>query len=394
MWDGGYRSMSLRAGLSRFLPAILRVFPTAARLRACRHPPVPMSAGRNNPPPPSPVMVIHGPGVFDCGDAAWLLERIAPCRTIVAGVMARTAAEESGLPVEFDGRPPGRVILDCAGAVFLANRGKTPYSGRVFGEIVASRLGSRGLVHVECSDKRVYCWNGGDLSLAATLAAMTGYTLREMTTAVRSVHHSRLIRGCIPGEPVYVNGIVIGRATAETVVLRSGRDGILPVSGLEPKPHGMEKLRQAGSIDISTAWCKSGTVRSAAASSRDRAQRRGRVAVIDHCGHEIYRRLDEGCCGVLAIGDDTTAVCGHICLHRGIPVLGITDQDADTIIPRGFAPGSLVLDTRPARDDDTGREIAGTVPEGDVVWEDWVREVLDRYAGRVAVVLDLREPAR
>jgi len=33
-----------------------------------------------------------------------------------------------------------------------------------------------------------------------------------------------------------------------------------------------------------------------------------------------------------------------------------------------------------------------TVPEGQVVWDDWVKEILDRYAGRVTVALDLREP--
>ena len=49
----------------------------------------------------------------------------------------------------------------------------------------------------------------------------------------------------------------------------------------------------------------------------------GRVLVIDHCGHEIYARMPDDCCGVLAIGDDTTAVCGHICAHRGIPCLGL-----------------------------------------------------------------------
>jgi hypothetical protein len=62
-------------------------------------------------------MVIHGPEVFDHGDAAWLLERLSFGRAIVAGVMARTAAEESGLPVEFDGRPPSRVIREIEGPV-------------------------------------------------------------------------------------------------------------------------------------------------------------------------------------------------------------------------------------------------------------------------------------
>ena len=48
--------------------------------------------------------------------------------------------------------------------------------------------------------------------------------------------------GCIPGEAVYVNGIVIGRATEDVVVLRSREGMVEPCSGLEPKPHGLEKL--------------------------------------------------------------------------------------------------------------------------------------------------------
>ncbi len=340
---------------------------------------------RYNPP----VMVIHGPEIFDHGDAAWLLERLVPSRTIVAGVMARTAAEESGLPVEFDGRPPSSVIRDANGPVCLANRGKTPHSGRIFGEIVASRLGSLGLVHIECSDARIYCWNGGDLALAADLAARTGFALEEAASAATPSPLTRRIRGCIPGEPVYVNGIIIGRATADVVVLASGREGIEPVSGLLPKPHGLEKL--SGGIDIGSAWCKSGAVRSAAARRTRRAVRCGRILVIDHCGHEIYAQMGGGCCGVLAIGDDTTAVCGHICSHRGIPVLGITDHDADSILPSSFAPGSVVLDTRPARDDDIGREVAGMVPEDPVCWDDWIRHVLAGTAGRVSIVLDVRE---
>jgi hypothetical protein len=349
------------------------------------------SISQNNSRHHPAVMVIHGPEAFDHGDAAWLMERISPRRSIVAGVMARTAAEESGLPVEFDSRPPSLVIRDTEGPVFLANRGKTPHSGRIFGDIVASRLKSRGLVHVECSDARVWCWNGGDMALATDLATRTGFAVEEAASTVRLPEHTRQIRGCIPGEPVYVNGIVIGRATSDVVVLRDVREGVEPVSGLQPKLHGLEKLQRAGDIDISSAWCKSGAVRSAAARHGGRTGRNGRVMVIDHCGHEIYARIGTGCCGVLAIGDDTTAVCGHICSHRGIPVLGITDNDADAILPSSFAPGSLVLDTRPGRDDDIGREVAGMVPLSPVCWDDWVQEVLACLGGRVSIALDLRE---
>lgn len=336
-------------------------------------------------------MVVHGPEAFDHGDVAWLLERVCPRQVIVAGVMARTAAEESGLEVVFDGRPPSRIIADLDGQVFLCNRGKTPLSGRVFGGIVASRLDGRGLVHVEFSSSIIYFWNGGDALLAQGLAGLIGFSLEDAISMVGQRDDQRSIRGCIPGEPVYVNGIVVGRATADVVILRITGGRIEAVSGLDPKPHGMEKLLRTGVPDISTAWCKSGAVRSREPAGGCRTGRHGRILVIDHCGHEIYQRLDADCCGVLAIGDDTTAVCGHICMHRGIPVLGITDNDRDAILPSAFAAGSLIFDTRPERDDDVGAEIAASVPDGPVCWDNWVEEIRDRYSGRTTVVLDLRE---
>ena len=348
-----------------------------------------------NKPRRSPaVMVVHGPEAFDHGDVAWLLDRIAPLRVIVAGVMARTAAEESGLDVEYDSRPPSRVIREIEGPVFLANRGKTAESGKVFGNIIASRLPGRGLVHAECSSGTVYTWDNGDALLAMGLAGLTGFSSEDRKSVPDPEDGTRLIRGCVPGEPVYVNGIVIGRALADVVAIQSDGKGIRPVSGLDPKPHGLEKLARAGTIDPATAWCKSGSVRSSAAKSGGLAPGQGRIVVIDHCGHTMYQKLGDDCCGVLAIGDDTTAVCGHICLHRGIPVLGITDQDYDTVLPSAFAPGSLIIDTRPERDDDVGVRVAAMVPEGPVLWHEWVQEVVSRLGDRATVTLDLRGEPR
>ena len=73
--------------------------------------------------PDSAVMVVHGPELFDQGDVAWLMDILSPKRIVVAGVMARTAAEESGLRVEFNAQPPSRVIRSLDDPVFLANRG-------------------------------------------------------------------------------------------------------------------------------------------------------------------------------------------------------------------------------------------------------------------------------
>jgi hypothetical protein len=337
------------------------------------------------------VMVVHGPEIFDHGDVSWLMEVVLPKRVIVAGVMARTAAEESGLPVEFKAQPPSRVIYGLDGLVFLANRGKTAKTGEIFGNIVASRLGESGLVHVECSSRTIYCWNNGNKELAEILAYMTGFEEKSLQSTDHRQKNVREIKGCISGEAVYVNGIVIGRATAEVVVLRSNGSIIEPIFGLEPKLHGLEKVSLGRDFDISTAWCKSGPIRSTAPRMRSRVPSKGRVLVIDHCGHEIYAKIPEDCCGVLAIGDDTTGVCGHICSHRGIPVLGIVDGDRDTIVPSAFAPGSVVLEMQTERDDDAGKEVARKVPSVPIVWDEWVDEIIEYLDSRVRIIIDLRE---
>lgn len=337
------------------------------------------------------VLVVHGPEIFDSGEVAWLLTIINPSRTIVAGVMARTAAEESGLPVEFDGSPPSRIIRELAGPVVLANRAKTPESGRVFGNIIASRLPETGLVQVECSDRTVIVWDAGDRRLASHISHLTGYPTVALSSSRDPEDGLRRIRGCVPGEPVYVNGIIIGQATADTVVIRGRGTGIEAVSGLIPKDHGLEKLSGRGVADLTLAWCKSGQVRSAPAGTGRQKTSAGLIVVIDHCGHEIYRKITPDCCGVLAIGDDTTAVCGHICAHRGIPVLGIVDGDRDTIVPAAFAPGSVVLMAVGERDDDLGKEVARMAGDLPVAWDDWVVSVLGALGTRVRVAVDMRE---
>ncbi|SDJ89949.1 DUF2117 domain-containing protein [Methanoculleus thermophilus] len=342
-----------------------------------------------NPSMADLVMVVHGPEAFDAGDVERLNGLLSPRQVLVAGIMARTAAEESGLPATCTDERPSVVLGALSGPACMVNRGKTPESGRIFGELVAGRLA--GLIHVECSDSTVYCWDNADERLAAAIAERTGYALVHATSTRTRREGVREIRGCIPGEAVFVNGIVIGTATEETVVLASEDGTIWVVSGLDPKPHGFEKLLRAGLPDLQTAWCKSGPVRRRAPGPGERAPRSGRVVVIDHCGHTLYRELEGEVCGVLSIGDDTTAVCGHICSHAGIPIFGVVDGDADAIIEPGYAQGSVVVEVVSGRDDDIGREIAAARSLQATCWEDWVEETLRALAGRVRVVLDLRE---
>ena len=50
-------------------------------------------------PATDPIMVVHGPEAFDAGDVGRLIALLSPRRVLVAGGLARTAAEESGLSV-------------------------------------------------------------------------------------------------------------------------------------------------------------------------------------------------------------------------------------------------------------------------------------------------------
>lgn len=334
-------------------------------------------------------MVVHGPEPFDCGDVGRLLSSLGKMRIVVAGVMGRTAAEESGLPCECCGVPPSQVLGRIDGPAFLLNRGKTPESGRIFGGIVAGRLG-RGLVHVECTPGTIICWNGGDTVLAAHLAAALGYTVEKDRSAPLDGGQVREIRGCIPGEPVFVNGTVIGQATAGTVVLRERGGTVETVSGLRVKPHGLEKLARSGPVSLARAWCKSGQIRQRPPTQGGKAPDRGRVVVLDHCGHHFYDLLTPDTCGILAIGDDTTTVAGHIASHLGIPVLGVTDGDRDGVVGGTFPAGSVVLAVTTGRDDEVGREIAGTVQDGDTRWSEWVARALRIVEGRARIVLDQR----
>jgi hypothetical protein len=329
------------------------------------------------------ILVIHGPEIFDSGEVNRLLDQLRPDRVIVAGVMARTAAEESGICCEFIGIPPSMVIRELDGAVVLVNHGKTPESGRIFGEIVASRLYPEPLCQLEASSRTLYVWNREADDIIRGIAALTGYATESASSGKRGGGRMRTIRGCLAGEAVYVNGTVIGTATDTEVVVRADSGRLVAVSGLRPKAHGLEKLQQTGFSDLSAVWCKSGVIRVGVPGSVGRKKDWGKVLFIDHCGHDLYRNITPGTCGIVSVGDDTTAVCGHIASHLGIPVFGIVDGDEDNIVQGSFVEGSVIALALSERDDDIGAEIRERIPEHEVDWDAFVKELAGYLSGRV-----------
>lgn len=329
------------------------------------------------------ILVLHGPEVFDSGEVYRLLDQVQPDRIIVAGVMARTAAEESGICCEFISVPPSMVIRELHGNVVLVNHGKTPESGRIFGEIVASRLCPRGLLHLEASNRTLYVWNHGVDDTVREIAELTGYAIEPASVKRMEEGAVRTIRGCKKGEAVYVNGTVIGTATGTEVVVRSDSGRLVPVTGLRPKAHGLEKLHHIRFSDLSRVWCKSGVIRVAVPGPASRKRDRGKVLFIDHCGHDLYRKITPETCGIVSIGDDTTAVCGHVASHLGIPVFGIVDGDGDNIVQGCFVEGSVIARALTERDDDIGAEVSERIPEHAVDWDCFVKELAEYLSGRV-----------
>jgi len=327
-------------------------------------------------------LVLHGPEVIDSGEAVRLVAALRPARVVVAGVMARCAAEEHGLLSCWTGERPSAVLgADPAGV--LANRGRSPHSGRVFGEGVASRL-RRPLVQLECADATAIGWNGAN---AEPFADLLGWEVEARAAVLPApTGNHRLIRGCHPGDPVLVDGLVVGRATADEVLLISDGERIVAERGCALKEHGVEKLRRRGPISLPGAWCTAGPLRRSRPGTSPRRSATGRILVLDHDAVGLYRDLAVDHCGLLAIGDDTTAVALHLGAHLGLPVLGIIDGDGDGLINGKGAPGSLVLQAVAGRDDDLGRELADGWDDRIVEWEAFVARVLCILQGRVRVV--------
>nr|WP_281268011.1 DUF2117 domain-containing protein [Methanospirillum stamsii] len=331
--------------------------------------------------------MFHGADVFDQGDAARLISLICPQLSLVAGIMARTAADESGLLVTYDGRRPSEILAEYPeDNAILVHRAKTDASAHRFGSLIHSHLKDRGLILIDPGTGKILIWGTVDSSLCLWLSEITGYQICSGDSHPDNPPDTRCIGGCLPGEPVFVNGIIIGYATGDEALITIKDGALHAVSGIKLKDHGVEKLMRFGCPDIQKAWCKSGNIRLSQPKKSDRISKTGRIAVIDHSAMACYGAFDPDICGILTIGDDTTSICGHIGCFRGIPILGITDGDIDGIVPEGYAPGSVVLEAVSERDDDLGIEIAGKVPNYPVVFDEWVEKIIEELGSRVRIV--------
>lgn len=165
----------------------------------------------------------------------------------------------------------------------------------------------------------------------------------------------RMLSGVRPGENVWMNGHVIGRAESSEVILRQSPDGSLVAEGMRTKPTGIERL---GRFDLRTAIIRSGQVRRTRAEPRSLASKGTAVCLIDHCAEESLFRCRDAAY-VVTVGDDTSKIASALLYRLGVPVIAITDGDEDGIsFEELLFPGSYYFRLAPGNDDQVGAEIA------------------------------------
>jgi hypothetical protein len=125
------------------------------------------------------------------------------------------------------------------------------------------------------------------------------------------------------------------------------------------KPHGLEKLLSRR-IDLSTAKVKTGNIRRTHHNrlvNPSSSQEFYTIAIIDHCAEATFELIKDASM-VITVGDDTTAIAADIMTRFGIPIIGITDGDLDSVLEDTEVPaGSVIVRVREGYDDILGQKV-------------------------------------
>jgi hypothetical protein len=330
-------------------------------------------------------LVVHGPEVIDSGIVQKVLDRLAEKGEVLAtlgGAMGLAAVMDAGL----EGRltiVPRQLVSDAlldmdraADVVVLLNRAKSRESGLAFGRMVVGRsLSELGRPLVQLDDGFFIIWKEGNIGPLAEVIEDLGLEPLPRPDAVEDRGDRRSLHGVRPGENIWINGTVVGRATSSEVAVRL-KDGKLLFENVVVKDHGLDKVKVA---DLRKAIIRSGSVRRTSAAVRTALPPESdRLILVDHRAEDAIFRA-RGARAAVTVGDDTTCISASLLARLGVPVVGITDGDEDGIcLDRAAAPGSVIIVLRPGNDDQLGARVREEIFGGrDVTrWNDELEELV------------------
>jgi hypothetical protein len=310
-------------------------------------------------------IIIHGPEVIDTGRAEHLLRFLGEmgyCEVCLGGAMGAIAAIDAGLEKVIDISKREKVSeamvrLDRSSDVIVVlNHAKTRESGVAFGSILMERL-PHELEHpaIQLDLDFILPLNPEADSMAREIASKLGLEI-ERIICDELPHPHRILHGVIPGENIWINGNVIGKAQADRVTIRIC-DGLLVFEGVEIKEAGLRKVLP---FDLNEAMIRTGQVRRTKAVPRSIDNiSNGKIMLIDHCAEGSFFEAEDASLAI-TVGDDTTRIAGALLYRRGMPIIGITDGDEDGICDEeAYTSGSVILKLHTGNDDILGNEVRG-----------------------------------
>jgi len=322
-------------------------------------------------------VVIHGPEVVDSGQAKRILDILSRrgfVRARLGGTMGRTAVIDASLENRIDIEQrlrPSEALESLArksDVLFLLNSAKTRETGLFFGSAVVSKLRKAlGRPLLQMDEGYIVPWNPKGREYVVEFAEIFGLEILEPPRIGQNLRLEgdkavRKIIGVEPGENIWVNGVVIGRAFFSEVEIISQKGRIIEVRGCRVKAQGLERLE---AVDLGTAVVRSGVVRRSKAEPRVLERKKyHRAVIIDHSAEaslELARKADIA----VTIGDDTTKIAGDILYRLGVPIIGLTDGDIDGIaLETRISRGSVILRLKRGVDDITGKRIRDKLFKG------------------------------
>jgi hypothetical protein len=319
-------------------------------------------------------VVLHGPEVVDVGLAKKvieLLEEKGQVTAVMSGYTGVAAVIDAGLEGKVDisrMRKPSVELVNLsrsADFLLLVNHAKTRDSAMRFGSIVFSRCGSKfNKPLVQVDDGILIDWKGDGGEIARLLASELGLvpTSPSTTFPPKEIEDGwRSLGGVIPGENVWINGVVVGKATSENVrINKDGRNRII-ARGIDLKETGVKRL---GDFNVRLAHVRSGLTRRTTAHPRAIDSVKKGTYLIDHAAEKAVYECRSAAL-VVTIGDDTSKIAGALLYRFNVPVVSITDGDEDGISKEKLmVKGSVTIRVQAGMDDIVGEEVKQALFDG------------------------------
>ncbi|MEM4496022.1 MAG: DUF2117 domain-containing protein [Archaeoglobaceae archaeon] len=287
-------------------------------------------------------LLVHGAEAFYSGEVAKVAEKLknlGDIKIFVTGAISRTAAIDEKINLEFWKGLPSTLLKSNEkdfDVFILLTYSKSAVSGYTYAKTVLERSKiKKPVLQLEISNKTAKIWNSKNFDFKDVLELLR-FELVDPDIEVKNFwkegsREYRRVLAIEKGELLLIDGLVVGRAKDEDVVIVAENGKIVEIRGLELKRHGIEKLmKKHEKIDLEKI--KVCSLRRFELKSVEAVKKKGfGVAFIDHSGYEVYD-FAENCEGIVCVGDDTTFITSEILFRFGKPVLGIVDGDLDIVI--------------------------------------------------------------